>query len=184
MIKDLALIANRLDSLGLTKEADYLDRLIQKVAMEPVSVSEDTFLDLDLAIRAKFKSFLDLYGSSIEHKMLISICKDMTDSTVSKIGSLARDHLVITNEKKRQEIEGSLEEETLTEEDLESIKSEVPSEPLDQKIYEVMLAHGQALMDSYKVDAFKAMEEIYSIAMDYVKDVENYISDIKSYGKR
>lgn len=32
MIKDLIKLANRLDSKGLTKEADYLDSIIQKEA--------------------------------------------------------------------------------------------------------------------------------------------------------
>lgn len=32
MIKELAKVANRLDSVGLTKEADFLDKLIEKIA--------------------------------------------------------------------------------------------------------------------------------------------------------
>lgn len=35
MIKNLIKVANRLDSLGLTKEADYLDSIIRKLAAEP-----------------------------------------------------------------------------------------------------------------------------------------------------
>lgn len=35
MIKDLIKVANRLDSLGLAKEADYLDAIIKKLASEP-----------------------------------------------------------------------------------------------------------------------------------------------------
>lgn len=35
MIKDLIKVANRLDSLGLAKEADYLDAIIKKLAAEP-----------------------------------------------------------------------------------------------------------------------------------------------------
>lgn len=35
IIKNLTKVANRLDSLGLTKEADYLDAIIKKLAAEP-----------------------------------------------------------------------------------------------------------------------------------------------------
>lgn len=34
MLKDLIKIANKLDSLGLTKEADFLDNIIKKIALE------------------------------------------------------------------------------------------------------------------------------------------------------
>jgi hypothetical protein len=48
MLKDLVNIANRLDSIGLTKEADYLDRLIKKEIIK-LSNSNDlnksSFLD-------------------------------------------------------------------------------------------------------------------------------------------
>ena len=38
MIKDLAVVANRLDSLGLVKEADALDRIIYKLAITDVEL--------------------------------------------------------------------------------------------------------------------------------------------------
>jgi hypothetical protein len=40
MIKDLARVANRLDGLGLTKEADFLDALIKKIAQEESQFSK------------------------------------------------------------------------------------------------------------------------------------------------
>jgi hypothetical protein len=45
MLRQMVKIANKLDSLGLTKEADVLDRYINKMAQESGGMSQDTDYD-------------------------------------------------------------------------------------------------------------------------------------------
>lgn len=47
MIKELIKIANRLDKLGLTKEADYLDRIIKSASSEGTLETADSPFTLD-----------------------------------------------------------------------------------------------------------------------------------------
>jgi hypothetical protein len=63
MIKDLIKIANRLDSLGLTKEADFLDSIIKKVALTEEDFSRGK-MKLTVSIEAtRHPDAFSLYGS-------------------------------------------------------------------------------------------------------------------------
>lgn len=70
MIKDLTKVANRLDSLGLTKEADFLDNLILKFAEEEDEEDEEVFsLDKILSNPDDYdKVFLTELSSLYLHK--------------------------------------------------------------------------------------------------------------------
>lgn len=53
MLKDLVKVANRLDSLGLTKEADFLDNLIYKIAEDGLTdLTQDPSANVAAAIEA------------------------------------------------------------------------------------------------------------------------------------
>ena len=56
MIKDLIKIANRLDALGLTMEADLLDSLIVKIAEDVATPLSDIFLKEELNYLVPVKS--------------------------------------------------------------------------------------------------------------------------------
>lgn len=66
MIKDLAKVANRLDSLGLTKEADFLDSIICKIAatipadIDKIIMQLKSSMNLDDAAAKKIKKFIAL----------------------------------------------------------------------------------------------------------------------------
>lgn len=66
MLRQIVKIANKLDSLGLTKEADVLDRYIQKMAAGPVVVApENTYYDDQArAQHAPGESLRKFYASS------------------------------------------------------------------------------------------------------------------------
>jgi hypothetical protein len=54
MLKDLIKVSNRLDSLGLTKEADYLDSVIKKLSGSNPSQAELEGLDADRNVSANY----------------------------------------------------------------------------------------------------------------------------------
>ena len=66
MFKDLIKLANHLDSKGLTKEADYVDRLIKKA--NPFDDMEDAFGDMDDAFADLNKPKLPKPNSEEEAK--------------------------------------------------------------------------------------------------------------------
>ena len=64
MIKDLIKVANRLDLLGLSREADFLDRLIFKLAekLEDVQYWETGDTDVELTLEEKRKNKMHRRG--------------------------------------------------------------------------------------------------------------------------
>jgi hypothetical protein len=60
MLKDLVKVANKLDQIGLTKEADYLDEVITKIAQKVAN--DEYYREL---LRAVAKNINDAHGPNI-----------------------------------------------------------------------------------------------------------------------
>lgn len=86
MIKDLIKIATRLDSLGLTKEADQVDLIIRKISSMKEELSEDPRvalgqeLDRDMQAYFESKSFLRLTDSRTH----LIVAKEHLDDLLNK----------------------------------------------------------------------------------------------------
>lgn len=72
MLRQMVKIANKLDSLGLTKEADVLDRYIHKMAAGPVTMAPGNILYEDGRAR-------DASGASLSNKFYASKPKTLSE---------------------------------------------------------------------------------------------------------
>jgi len=79
MIKDLIKVANRLDSLGLAKEADHLDAIIKKLASEPGLENVNSYLDMENLEDSKDKKDFFLFvAKKIDDADIIAYPEDIS----------------------------------------------------------------------------------------------------------
>jgi hypothetical protein len=154
MLKDLIKIATALDSIGLTKEADQIDYIIKKIS---TTVSYDEFDDIDMILRKMYLASLNNMPINFPKAIREDVAKGFTEKTVTKVGSLVRDHLILESEN-------------------ESVEDEIPSDLSEKDLYNAMINHARIFIEEYKVNLNDAATEIYNIALHFVGDIEKYVN--------